>query len=199
MEEKGFLMRPDQLEYLVLGGKTNILADERDKQLLISQVDVWRQKKRLSIYAFCLTNEEVHILMDGHTPILDAANELKGFLMKNVPGKRTGKKASVGVSAGDNNAASLSALASGLQVVHAEIVTKEEDMRFLCRKIHQIPLTYGFAVRLQDYWWSSYPSYVGIHDWKLLNKEPMLLLFGPSRGKATRQLRRYHEIPDIVF
>ena len=174
-------IRPVQIEYLILGGKMNVLADERDKQMLISQVDLWRQQERLSVYAFCLTNSELHLLVDGRVPLQDTANDLLFFL-------------------GECTAADpLAGQPFHLELDHADTLKTEEEMRYVCRKIHQLPVACGFSARIQDYWWSSYPSYVGIHEWKLLDKGPMLLLFGPSKAKAMRQLRRYHEIPDIIF
>ena len=84
----------EHIYYYVLQGHLNILADERDKKILLDIVLGIQLADNFKLYAFCITNETVCLLLGGtgRTMINTGIRKvIAGFAAHRVKGKRMPK------------------------------------------------------------------------------------------------------------
>ncbi len=168
-----------KIYYQTMEGSRYLLADERDKKKFLDILFDIEKEEEWLIYAFCLTNECAYFVIEAdgaasvRRGILRAANE---FLRRYRSDSSHLREREVFLK----NAA-LRELDSLREVaVH-------------CRQIHRLPLEKGYVSRLDDYWWSSYITYAGEYDWKLVDCRIFSLFFSANPGVAKRLLLKFHQ------
>lgn len=78
------------------------------------------------------------------------------------------------------------------------LVEADEYLKHLSRYIHLNPIRSNMVKRPEDYFWSSYPAFVGeeqIPAW--LETDSILQLFGKKRKSSQKAYRNFSEIIDI--
>ncbi len=75
------------------------------------------------------------------------------------------------------------------------LVNEEQYALALTRYIHRNPLEAGLVKKLEDYQWSSYPSYIGILPaWKWLETHWLLRQFHENPETAVQVFRFFHQM-----
>ena len=168
--------------YYVLKGYTNILADERDKKKLLDIVLGILQEYGFELYAFCITNEEV-CLMLGAADQAEIDKGVRQLIAEFCSWRVKGLK-----NTSDEQSA------EELTVEQIKKLRTEQEVRLQCREIHCIPLSRNYVAQIKDYWWSSYQAYLGYYDWKQVNCSEILQMFSDNIVTARRQFRRFHNL-----
>lgn len=162
----------------VLKGMHLLFSDERIKWHLLKHVEMIQKQERLDIYAFCLTDDEAYFIAEGRCPkhiqqrLQDAAYQVferPEFADWLCRGRKNCFAESVPEVLG-----SLAAIAER------------------CRQIHRLPVQKGYVSRLNDYWWSSYNTYVGTFEWKFMNIHILLMYFSADYEEAVCRFRYFH-------
>ncbi len=171
--------RARKIYYLVLEGSRFLLADERDKRKLLDILFAAEGREGWLIYAFCLTDECAYLVVeaDGACSVRrGAARAAREFLRKYRadPVHPEGREA---------------ALECRIQ----KELESLWDIAAHCRQIHRLPLEKGYVGRLDDYWWSSYITYAGEYDWKLVDCRIFMLYFSANPELARERLVEFHQ------
>lgn len=155
--------------------KTRWLADERVKKQFIDQLLKVREKLSFRVYAFCILDEEVQLLLSipwGRKIDRTAAKisrELHtSYLSYNPLGE---EEAAVTVKR-------LSPCSYAVLLEH-------------CCRIHL--LAKGHAGKMQDYWWSSYVEYLHKNVTGLVETGALLHVLDPEPHRAMQKFVQYHK------
>lgn len=165
----------------VLQGHLNILADERDKKTLLDIVLGIQLTENFKLYAFCITNETVCMLLGGagKTMINTGIRKvIAGFTAHRVKG---------------NQIPRASRAEETLVVIEKKLLRSEPEIKERCREIHQLPVEKGYVTNIRNYWWSSYRTYLGYYNWSQVDCSVILQMFSTDREAAGKQFRRFHE------
>lgn len=166
--------------YYILQGRPNILADERDKKKLLDIVLGVQQAYDFELYAFCLTNEEICLMLGARAQAeLDKMSRqlIAGFASRQIDGRKVTAKRRT---------------EEKLTVVQKKKLRTQQEVRDQFRAIHNLPVSRGYVTQPEDYWWSSYRTYLGYYDWKQVNCSVVLRMFSDDAVCAKRCLRRFH-------
>lgn len=178
------MTRQSEYEHIysyVLQGHLNILADERDKKILLDIVLGIQLADNFKLYAFCITNETVCLLLGGtgRTMINTGIRKvIAGFAAHRVKGKQMPKTLRA---------------EEQLSVTEKRTIRLEPDIRDRCREIHLLPVKKGYVTNIRDYWWSSYRTYLGYYNWNQVDCSLILRMFDDDRETAVKQFRKFHE------
>ncbi|MCC8049873.1 MAG: hypothetical protein LIP10_04335 [Clostridiales bacterium] len=144
-----------------------LFADERDKKHMLDLVGEIRKRNNWDLYAYCIMDNAAYFVI-GANQITQAVRELQSavlnLLRHGIYGQNR-RKAGVELS------------------THTKRLATFVQIADCCREIHRIPLRQGYVKRLEDYWWSSYPVYAGVHRWEPLIPG-MLFLYNSDAPSA---------------
>ena len=164
--------------YYVLQGSSLLLADERNKKKFLDFLAEEQQVINLRVHAFCVTDESIHMVAEC------ASAGILSWCMENV------------------SARFMAACQEYLPVVNGNLpwltewenreLEDHSEIAMICRKIHLLPVEYGYTSQPMDYWWSSYLSYMGGYDWGMLDCNALLLYFSSNVETARTRMRRFH-------
>ena len=171
----------------VLQGHLNILADERDKKILLDIVLGIQLTDNFKLYAFCITNETVCLLLGG-----------AGRTMINT-GMRKVIAAFAAYRAKGRQMPKALRAEEALSVTEKRTLRLEPDIKDRCREIHLLPVKKGYVTNIRDYWWSSYRTYLGYYNWNQVDCGVILKMFAGDRGTAIKQFRKFHESAAAEF
>ncbi len=166
--------------YYVLQGRPNVLADERDKKKLLDIVLGVQQAHELELYAFCITNEEICLMLGAETQA-EINKGIRQLISEFALRQIDGRKPAGGRGSGEK-----------LTVVQKRKLRSQQEVRIQCRAIHTLPVSKGYVTQVKDYWWSSYQTYLGYYDWEQVSCSAVLRMFSDDAAAARRQLRRFH-------
>lgn len=162
-----------------LKGNKYAFADERTRKHLLNIMEEIQSNSNWKIYAFCMTDQEAYFVIEAKSLIAlsrdlaIAAEHFEELCRKMLP-----KWWSESIH---------------LQVGEGKRLRTEEEIKQYCCLLHQIPLKYGYVERLCDYWWSSYITYTGIYEWRMVSCEWLLQQFSEHPSKARQKLKDYHQ------
>lgn len=182
------MTRQSEYEHIysyVLQGHLNILADERDKKILLDIVLGIQLTDNFKLYAFCITNETVCLLLGGagRTMINTGIRKvIAGFAAHRVKGRRMPKALRT---------------EEALSVTEKRTLRFEPDIKNRCRDIHLLPVEKGYVTNIRDYWWSSYRTYLGYYNWNQVDCSLILRMFAGDRETAVKQFRKFHESASV--
>lgn len=168
-----------KIYYQTLEGSHCLLADERDKRRFLDILFAVEREEEWLIYAFCLTDDGAYFVIEAggvssvRRGVMRAANEFLSRYRADLP--RQGARETFLRSENPKELDSLWEIAA------------------CCRQIHRLPLEKGYVSRLDDYWWSSYITYAGEYDWKMVDCRIFLLYFSANPEVARRQLVKFHQ------
>jgi len=139
--------------------KQDIFMDNKDYKRYLDRLKEYQNKHDLSILAYCLMPNHIHLLLrqDGPEPISTFVQKLHTAysMYFNKKYKQVGH------------------LFQGR--FKAKIVGNDEYLRHLSRYIHLNPKK--LVRKLSSYEWSSYPTYIGIKAENFLNTNFVLKMF----------------------
>lgn len=176
MKEK----KSGKVYYHVVRGSKYIFSDERNKRRFLDVVAEMQRKGDWCIYAFCIMDEQAYFVIEAtaRDQIRAKMRQVEVMYVRlyhQIPELfcRVGAP------------------------FFWEAVTKElessDEVAGYCRFIHRIPLEKGYVRRVGDYWWSSYVTYMGNYEWKIVDRRMLLSYFSPDEETARRKLQRYHK------
>lgn len=165
--------------HVVLRGinKQTIFEDEEDYEMFLVTLNQYKKKSGYKLFAYCLMSNHIHLLMK-------TLDETLGQIFKRIGASyvywynqkydRTGP------------------LFQGRFM--SEAVETDEYLMAVLRYIHQNPIKAGIVSKLENYVWSSYCEYIGLHDTHYLDKNFVLKLFHEKKKKAVTEFKAFNEI-----
>lgn len=171
----------------VLEGSRFIIADERNKKRLLDIVlDIQRQEE-WAIYAFCVTDDSAFFVTEASC--------------SSSIGRGAGRMAEQFLEKCRGTLPQLSGITPTVHPGVLEELNTLQEVAGRCRWIHRLPLDKGYVVRMIDYWWSSYITYMGQYDWEMIDCHVLTEYFSMDPEAARFRLRRFHQycaLPDIT-
>lgn len=165
--------------YHIMEGSRYIFADERNKKKLLDIILAVQRAEGWRIYAFCITDDRAYFMVEasGKKAVLAGMHRAEELFLQVLCRSDWNPE---GIAVPELSGS-----------VRKEILSLE-DIALCCRKIHRIPLEEGYVHRIMDYWWSSYVTYIGDYDWKLVDCHVLFLYFSVDVDAARRMLQQYH-------
>ncbi len=83
--------------------------------------------------------------------------------------------------------------------VRVRKLSSMDEIAACIRKIHICPVQLGYVKKIADYWWSSYPTYMGKHQWELVECRVLSLYFSEDPRIARRKIEQFHNLKTILL
>ena len=163
------------IHHIVLRGinKQTIFKDDEDNRCFLSRLEKYQQISQYEIYAYCLMNNHIHLLMkEGNERIGDSFRRIGASFVYWYNWKYN----RVGHLFQDRYL--------------SEAVEKDNYFLTVLRYIHHNPLKAGLIKDLKDYPWSSYREY--LTKPLLCNTSYVLKFFSEKKLKAQELLIQFH-------
>lgn len=156
--------------------RKNIFQDEEDKLRFIETLYEKQQGNRFSLYAFCLMDNHVHLMLSEG--LEDVAKVMKRISVSYVYYFNK-KYKRVGHLFQDR--------------FRSEIVEDDSYALALARYIHQNPVKAGMVKSVGEYKWSSYTCYLNESNYfsKVVETETVLGLFLGDKRTAKKRFEEY--------
>ena len=158
----------------------NLFVAEWDKKLFLNGLEEARGLFRVEVYAFCVLDDRFRMLVGG----LDVKSRTVRRLVSTALEHFERQTELIG---------EYHAALSGTQI-RANIlrIEDETDAVAVMRYIHLTPLTEGYTISAQDYWWTSYSTYRGHYNWTLLKIAPVMRYLSRYDQRPVQALAEYH-------
>ena len=181
-------MESEQTYYHILEGSPFLFADERCKKRLLDIVFELYRLRDWRLYAFCVTDSTAYFLSvtAGRSRIGEDLQKVTDEFLRWSAGA---EDIWLGAS-------------KEILVRRMKEPKSMEDIVRLCRQIHRIPLELGYVEQVQDYWWSSYPTYTGSFLWDVVDCHEVLRQFSVNPDLAKSRFRKFHssfELPTLYI
>lgn len=162
--------------HVILRGKSNLHLFQEEIQK-VKILDAARKSKGdvpLQVLAYCVLDNEIQLLMLEQTE-----GEAEKFLMR----------------VQDNYIQEAEPVVSNKKngIFRKNVITElngEKSVVRVCVKLHSLPVKYGIVKNPQDYWWCSYPDYMGRKWMELTDTAWMLQQYDSEAKKAVRLMRK---------
>lgn len=160
--------------HLMLRGinKQNLFEEDEDKRKLIKTIGRYKQLSNYQIYAYCLMNNHVHLLIkENEEPISTIIKRISSsyVLWYNKKYCRCGHLFQ--------------------ERFRSEVVETDPYFFTVLRYIHQNPIKAGITNEAASFSWSSYREYIGNPE--IIDIEFALDMFSPDREKAKSLFQQY--------
>ncbi len=157
--------------------KRPIFCDEKDRRTFLAFLGKTVQQFHLRLFVYCLMENHYHLfLQTPRANLQDAMKAIQGRYAQymNFRYDRVGP------------------LFQGRY--NSRLVNADHYALALARYIHRNPLEAGLVQHLEDYPWSSYPSYSGkLPIWSWLDTDWLLEQFDSNPDGALKNFLRFHE------
>ena len=158
--------------------KRPLFFDDRDRKVFLRFLGETVQSSQLRLFSYCLMENHFHFFLQTRKQNLDEAMRgLQGQYAQYVNRryKRVGP------------------LFQGRY--KSPLVNGEQYALVLARYIHRNPLEASLVKKLEDYPWSSYPSYTGLLPaWKWLDTHWLLRQFNEDSETAVKFFQFFHQL-----
>lgn len=163
--EKRRIEFPGALYHVISRGnkKADLFLDEKDYNVFLKKLAELKQESDFILYCYCLMPNHFHFLLEaGQEPLSKIMQRLLTFyaVYFNARYKKTGH-----VFEGKYKAI---------------ICEKEEYLIKLVQYIHLNPIRAGLAKKVDDYKWSSHPSYMGYVQSKIIATDKLFCFIDGS-------------------
>ena len=177
-----------QIYYADVKMNKELFSNEWDKKLLLNALEEAQELLRVEVYAFCVLDDRLRVLAGGTDVRTRTVRRLVNAALEQFErqAELIGEK---------------DAIPAGTQI-RANILRMEDEKDALAvlRYIHLSPLTEGYTISAQDYWWTSYGGYRRRNYWKLLDMTPaMQYLSRIEKGREVRELVEFHRRGEALF
>lgn len=163
--------------------RKNIFQEDEDKQRFLDGVVAKQMETRFSVYAYCLMDNHVHLLMKVNND--DLASIMKGIAVR-YASFYNWKYKRVGHVFQDR--------------FKSEAIEDERYLLAAVRYIHYNPIKAGITETVAGYKWSSYPEYLRIKGQSCIETEFVLGIIGGDRRTAIKEFERFStEQNDLEF
>lgn len=155
--------------------RQEIFCDDEDRFRFIETLKRYKSEKGFEIYAYCIMNNHVHLLMNEKdysiSDIMKSIN-ISYAMYFNKKYRRIGYLFQ--------------------NRFNSEAVNDDEYLVNVIRYIHNNPVKAGITIRASEYQWSSYTEYVSTKgNAELIDKSMVLNYFNPLHSKALDQFARF--------
>lgn len=169
-------MKQKSILYEIIRGEERPFTDERDKKKFLDLVQKVKQKMGMHIFAFCVTDDESHFLVEGEsgrTFALAAAQIIGEFEIyyKNCYQRQCGNI---------------------VQEIQFRKMMSSEELVDSCMELHLIPVAQKLVERPEDYWWSSYTDYRRNYRRGIVDADTVLKYLDVDRRRAVRKFVCLH-------
>ena len=179
MPRKPRVLYPNALYHVFNRGveKRPIFLDDRDRKTFLKVLGGAIEEFHFTLFAYCLMSNHYHLFL--RTLLANLDKGMQSFQSQyahylNLRYTRVGP------------------LFQGRY--QSRLVESDSYIPALTRYIHRNPLEASLVSRLEDYAWSSYPSYLGISPkWNWLETDWVLCQFHEQRLNARRLFQEFHE------
>ena len=157
--------------------KRPIVIDEKDRRTFLTFLGNAVPEFKLRLFTYCLMENHYHLFLQTQRANLqEAMKSIQSHYAQyvNFRYERVGP------------------LFQGRY--NRRLVDAEHYALALARYIHRNPLEAGLVQRLEEYAWSSYPSYSGkLPTWSWLDTAWLLGQFGPDTVQARQRFIQFHD------
>ncbi len=156
--------------------RKRIFLDNEDRQKLIDTLASKAEDTNLSVYAYCLMDNHVHLV------VRDDDNEISR-IMKGIATRYAmffnNKYQRAGHLFQDR--------------FKSEVIEDERYLLAVIRYVHNNPVQAGMVERCEQYKWSSYQAYItpNQEECKLVNSEYILRMISTDLKKAIKEFERF--------
>lgn len=168
--------RKIQVFYEILRASDQPFVDERDKMKFLDMVSDIKRGTKVYVLAFCITDEEIHLLVSGRS-----AKKLALMEEELIEKFSSYYK--------DKHQEPYEKLTREIKF---RKFMKEDEIMNSCLKLHLIPMKLQLARRPEDYWWCSYIDYRGRYREGIVNTEVVLQYLDTNRNCAIRKFVSIH-------
>lgn len=165
--------------HAILRGKSNLhlFQDEIEKMKVLDAARKSKEDIPIQVLAYCVVRGELHLLVKEQ-----AEGEKEEFLAK----------------VKENY---LEMMAQRYQDKSTDIFRRDEIRELagersavlLCRRLHLLPMKYMMAGKPEDYWWCSYPDYLGRKWLELTDTAWLLYQYDAKPRKAVQLIRKDYQ------
>ncbi|MEM7564390.1 MAG: transposase [Pseudomonadota bacterium] len=135
--------------------KQTVFKNEEDYRYYLEALDEWSYRLQVTIYAWCLMTNHVHLLLDPGDNVASI-----GLLMKRLAGRQTRYV--------NKRECRTGSLWDGRYKM--SIVDKDRYFLLCCRYIELNPVKAGMVERAEQYRWSSYSENAGLSSPWLIDR-----------------------------
>jgi hypothetical protein len=169
-----------QIYYADVKMNKELFSNEWDKKLLLNALEEAQELLRVEVYAFCVLDDRLRVLAGGTDVRTRTVRRLVNAALEQFErqAELIGEK---------------DAIPAGTQI-RANILRMEDekDVLAVLRYIHLSPLTEGYTISAQDYWWTSYSTYRGHYNWTLLKIAPVMRYLLRYDQRPVQALAEHH-------
>lgn len=171
--------QPGRVYYTVLRGSRFLLADERHKMKLLNIIYEMQKKEGWCLYAFCVTDDSAYFISEN--------------IGKCSPKYTLKKAASRFLEECRESLPCLDGIEPRLTWESSEELKSLREIAERCRQVHRLPLEEGYVMRIEDYWWSSYITYMGHYHWRMVDCRILFMYFSADPDAARAQIQCFHQ------
>ena len=156
----------------------DIFYDNEDKQVFKEKMKLTKDKFKYKIYAYCLMNNHVHMVIDVADDILSKAMQGLSIRYVHYFNRKYNRK--------------------GPLIQERFKSKKVEDHRYfleVCRYVHRNPEKAKIA-KTNDYNWSSYSEY--LYDEKLINREVLLHYYSNDLERFIKYTNKEEDLNELM-
>ena len=179
MSRKARKLSSTNIYHVMIRGnrKQDIFLEDEDRFKFIKVLEKAKQKKEYILYAYCLMNNHVHLLIKEKDEQLSQTMKRINVSYVNYFNQ---KYQQIGHLFQDR--------------FKSEPIEDENYLLAVLSYIHNNPLNAFIVKNLEEYTWSSYCLYIKELLWEnfLIERDNILSLFSPDKDKAIDLFVRYH-------
>ena len=169
-----------EIYYADLKTSSEIFANEWDKRILLTSLEKLRKLFDFELYAFCILNDRVRILIGGLRLKASAVRHMLATLLERYECRT-------------DQIGEYDLLPPGMMVRSCVVrIESEQESIDVLRYIHLTPSSEGYALSAGDYWWTSLSSYRGRYCWPMVDAEAVMQVLERQDRQAQRSLLEYH-------
>ncbi|MBI1920080.1 MAG: transposase [Geobacter sp.] len=145
--------------------RQDVFSTDEDYRYYLDNLREWKEHLGCRVYAFCLMNNHVHIVVDPGAREVNLA-----LLMKRLAGRQTRF-----VNSRDRRSGTL-----WEGRYKSSPISTDEYLLSCCRYVELNPVRAGLVSEPMDYQWSSYTRKVGGRGYEWLDRDPVYLGLGKT-------------------
>ena len=166
------IVLPDRPHHIIQRGhnKQTVFLSDDDYGYYLENLNDWKQTLGCKIYAYCLMTNHVHLIIDPGPKVSNLA-----LLMKRVSGRQTRYV--------NRRHQRTGTLWEGRY--KSSPIETDTYLLACCRYIELNPVRAHLVSRPEQYRWSSYPSKIGLAEWRGLDQDPCYEALAPTPSERT--------------
>lgn len=161
--------------YIRWEAEGRLFANEAKRIPLLRTIGRAAKEEGLSVVAFCILDDSVHLLLYDKTPQKRNVQRKEPHLLQHAEVYPTGEA---------GRGCLIREESSGWN-----IGAGQEAARF-ASDIHMLAIRRDYVKDLNYYWFSSWQSYRGNYEWEFLDMQPLLEGISPDTEEALSRFRR---------